>query len=120
MAGRRDNKKPSFSPIIACVCVFFSLFSYVHDASMVDSYGMFQLPWHLRSRVGTGQGQGNYLGWWNLEPAGVEGTERTLHRRCSWASSYFVNARCICQIWRMKEAQPGARDDQQASLTTIR
>jgi hypothetical protein len=87
---------------------------------MVDSYGMFQLPWHLRSRVGTGQGQGNYLGWWNLEPAGVEGTERTLHRRCSWASSYFVNARCICQIWRMKEAQPGARDDQQASLTTIR
>jgi hypothetical protein len=39
MAGRRDNKEPSFSPIIACVC--FSLFSYVHDASMIDSYGMF-------------------------------------------------------------------------------
>jgi hypothetical protein len=73
MAGRRDNKKPSFSPIIACVCVF-SLFSYVHDASMVDSYGMFQLPWHLRSRVGTGRAITLVGGTWN-RPAWKEPKE---------------------------------------------
>jgi hypothetical protein len=53
-----------------CVLPFSHM--HVHDASMID-------PMACSMAFAISCGQGNYFGWWNPEPAGVEGTERTLH-----------------------------------------